>query len=70
MTFAELMVEQQAQRIRKLDSAWIAFEEEARRMQPHGGLRHGIANAFVRLGGWLDRDSLPRERTTLEHTWY
>jgi len=54
MTINELLVEQQINKMQRLNDAWRAFEPEPR-SAPDGGLRRSVASALVRLGVWLDR---------------
>ena len=63
MTFNDILLEQQMEKARKLDLAWVRFQDEAVRMDraahpnrgPLAALRHLAAAALVRVSIWLDR---------------
>ena len=63
MTFNDILLEQQMEKARKLDLAWMRFQEEAERLDraahPHGGvfagLRRVLASGLVRASIWIDR---------------
>jgi hypothetical protein len=80
MTLQDLLVAEQIGRFARLDPARVALEDEARRHRTHGGVRHSIGRAFVRVGRWLDSadpDAAPLTHprpespapTTMRHTW-
>ena len=61
MTLDEIMIEQQNNKLHRLDNAWARFEEEARSLDArrHRGViastRTGIAAGLIRLSIWIDR---------------
>ena len=63
MTFNDVLLEQQMEKARKLDLAWMRFQEEAIRIDraahprrgPLAAIRHATAAALVRVSIWLDR---------------
>jgi hypothetical protein len=59
MTFDELLVEDRIEALRRLDTAWARFEEEAHAAYD-GGWRRSIAGGLVRIGAWLDRGAVER----------
>ena len=59
MTFDELLTEERIETLRRLDTAWVRFEDEARTAHD-GGARRAIAAGLVRLGAWLDRGAVER----------
>jgi hypothetical protein len=59
MTFDELLVEDRIETLRRLDTAWVRFEEEAHAAYG-GSWRRSLAAALVRIGTWLDRGAVER----------
>lgn len=63
MTFNDILLEQQMEKARKLDLAWMRFQEEAARLDREAhpqrsvfaGLRRVIAAGLVRVSIWIDR---------------
>ena len=59
MTFDELLVEDRIEALRRLDTAWARYEEEAHAARD-GGWRRSTAAVLVRVGAWLDRGAVER----------
>lgn len=59
MTFDELLTEDRIGALKRLDTAWMRFEDEAQAARA-GGTRRAIAAALVRAGAWLDRGAAER----------
>lgn len=59
MTFDELLMEDRIETVRRLDTAWTRFEEEAHAAY-RGGWRRSLAAVLVRIGAQLDRGAVER----------
>ena len=63
MTFNDILLEQQMEKARKLDLAWMRFQEEAERLDREAhpqrgvfpGVRRLLASGLVRVSIWIDR---------------
>lgn len=64
MTFDELLVRNRIEALRRLDTAWVRFEEEAHAAHA-GGWRRAMAAGLVRVGAWLDRGAVERAAMVL-----
>jgi hypothetical protein len=73
MTFNEIILEQQIDRIQRLDTAWARFQIEALAMDRASRrgviatMRSALAGVFVRFGVWLDRAAGERAFTPSAH---
>jgi hypothetical protein len=69
MTLQDIYLEQQIEKMRKLDAAWLRFQAEAAELDRarHPGMlaavRGAIASALVHAGVWLDRRAGERALT-------
>lgn len=65
MTLQDIMLEQQLDKVRELDSAWAHFEAEAHELDAakRPGLRGSIAATLVRLAVRIDRGAGERALT-------
>lgn len=59
MTFDELLLEDRIETVRRLDTAWARFEEEAHAAH-EGGWRRSLAALLVRISARLDRGAVER----------
>ena len=59
MTFDELLTEERIETMKRLDTAWVRLEAEARTAYG-GGARRTIAAGLVRVGAWLDQGAVER----------
>jgi hypothetical protein len=59
MTFDELLVEDRVEKLKRLDTAWVRFEEEAHAANS-GSLRRSMAAGLLRVSAWLDRSEVER----------